>query len=47
MGCSVGAYGALKCALSKHDFTYEEWPGIHDWYFFNDALKKALEMWYA
>ena len=25
------------------DFTYEEWPGIHDWYFFNEALKKALK----
>ncbi len=25
------------------DFTYEEWPGRHDWYFFNDALKKSLE----
>lgn len=24
------------------DFTYEEWAGIHDWYFFNEALKKAL-----
>jgi putative tributyrin esterase len=22
------------------DFTYEEWPGSHDWYFFNEALKK-------
>jgi S-formylglutathione hydrolase FrmB len=27
------------------DFTYEEWPGGHDWYFFNDALKKALQKW--
>lgn len=24
------------------DFTYEEWPGKHDWYFFNQALEKAL-----
>ena len=29
------------------DFTYEEWKGGHDWYFFNDALKKTLEFWYA
>jgi S-formylglutathione hydrolase FrmB len=29
------------------DFTYEEWPGAHDWYFFNDALKKTLEFWYG
>jgi S-formylglutathione hydrolase FrmB len=29
------------------DFTYEEWPGIHDWYFFNDALKKAMKTWFA
>ncbi|MDR0877936.1 MAG: esterase family protein [Treponema sp.] len=29
------------------DFTYEEWPGVHDWYFFNDGLKKALGAWYA
>ncbi|QQO10116.1 alpha/beta hydrolase [Breznakiella homolactica] len=25
------------------DFTCEEWSGRHDWYFFNDALKKALD----
>lgn len=24
------------------DFTYEEWSGKHNWYFFNEALKKAL-----
>ncbi|MDR3171105.1 MAG: esterase family protein [Treponema sp.] len=29
------------------DFTYEEWPGIHDWQFFNDGLKKALQKWYT
>jgi len=28
------------------DFTYEEWSGGHEWYFFNDALKKTLEFWY-
>jgi len=28
------------------DFTYEEWTGGHEWYFFNDALKKTLEFWY-
>jgi S-formylglutathione hydrolase FrmB len=28
------------------DFTYEEWAGGHDWYFFNDALKKTLDFWY-
>jgi S-formylglutathione hydrolase FrmB len=27
------------------DFTYEEWQGIHDWYFFDGALKKAMEKW--
>jgi S-formylglutathione hydrolase FrmB len=27
------------------DYTYEAWTGAHDWYFFNDALKKALETW--
>lgn len=26
------------------DFTYEEWAGQHDWYFFNEALKKALDL---
>jgi putative tributyrin esterase len=29
------------------DFTYEEWPGSHDWYFFNEALKKALNLCFA
>ena len=28
------------------DFTYEEWSGGHEWYFFNEALKKTLEFWY-
>ena len=25
------------------DYTYEEWTGGHEWYFFNEALKKAIE----
>jgi len=29
------------------DFTYKEWTGDHDWYFFNDALQKTLEYWYT
>ena len=28
------------------DYTYEEWNGDHEWYFFNEALKKTLEVWY-
>ena len=28
------------------DFTYEEWAGGHEWYFFNEALKKTLEFWH-
>ena len=27
------------------DYTYEEWAGGHDWYFFSEALKKTLEIW--
>jgi S-formylglutathione hydrolase FrmB len=27
-----------------YDFTYEEWTGNHDWYFFNEALGKALKV---
>jgi S-formylglutathione hydrolase FrmB len=27
------------------DYTYEEWPGGHEWYFFNEALKKTLQFW--
>ena len=29
------------------DFSYEEWTGGHDWYFFNEALKKILAFWFA
>lgn len=25
------------------NFTFEEWSGNHDWYFFNNALKKGME----
>lgn len=28
------------------DFTYEEWQGDHEWYFFDGALKKAMEKWF-
>jgi len=31
---------------SDFDFTYEEWSGAHEWYFFNEALKRTLEFWY-
>jgi len=31
---------------TEFDFTYEEWSGDHEWYFFNEALKKTLEFWY-
>jgi S-formylglutathione hydrolase FrmB len=26
-------------------YAYEEWQGAHEWDFFNDALKKSLDMW--
>jgi len=29
------------------DYTYEEWKGGHEWYFFNEALKKTIEFWYG
>ena len=29
------------------NYAYEEWTGGHDWHFFNDALKKALEVWHS
>ena len=27
------------------DWTFEEMPGAHEWYFFNEALKRALQEW--
>jgi len=27
----------------SYDYTYEEFKGVHDWYFFDKALKKSLE----
>ena len=32
---------------TQFDFTYEEWPGGHDWIFFNEALRKTLELWFS
>ena len=32
---------------TEFDYTYEEWKGGHEWYFFNEALKKTLEFWYT
>lgn len=28
------------------DYTYESWDGIHDWYFWDKSLKRALEKYY-
>lgn len=27
------------------NFTYEEWEGYHDWFFFDEALKKSIKMY--
>ena len=29
---------------TSFDFTYQEWTGGHDWYFFNEALKRIFEL---
>lgn len=29
------------------DFTFEQWPGDHDWYFFDQAVRKALAWCYG
>lgn len=29
------------------DLTYQEWPGSHDWYFFDEALRKALKFCFS
>lgn len=29
--------------MLNFDYQYEEWQGMHDWNFFNEALKKALD----
>ncbi len=40
---------AMNCDLRKYceslplDFKYEEWPGIHDWDFWNVALERMLK----
>ena len=31
---------------TSFDYTYEEWSGGHDWYFFNEGLKKTLKVWH-
>ncbi|MCE5286719.1 MAG: hypothetical protein LLG02_12845 [Pelosinus sp.] len=28
-------------------FTYEEWAGVHDWFFFNEALRKSLSFYFG
>ena len=38
---------AAEMKNTDFDFTYEEWAGGHDWYFFNAALKKTLDFWYS
>lgn len=31
--------------MLNYDFIFNEWDGGHDWYFFDKALKKCLEIW--
>lgn len=35
---------ATYCRTLPLDFTYEEWPGMHDWDFWNVAVEKALRL---
>ncbi len=35
---------AGEMALRHLDFRYQEWPGVHDWRFFNSALEQALQI---
>jgi S-formylglutathione hydrolase FrmB len=37
----------FKGELEKYrfDFTWEAWPGLHDWVFFNEALQRGLRKW--
>jgi S-formylglutathione hydrolase FrmB len=39
----------FKAVMEKldFDFTYEEWPGVHGWYFFSRALQRSLQQWYG
>ncbi len=34
-------------AAMSYPFTYREWPGEHNWFFFNTALQKALAWLYG
>jgi S-formylglutathione hydrolase FrmB len=29
------------------DLVYEEWPGVHDWTFFNESYRRALKRCFA
>ena len=53
MACGYGDYlrdsnvrFADEMKKRDFDFTFEEWEGEHGWYFFDQALKKALEYGY-
>ena len=52
--CTCGTEDGLRDDILKYNefmkttsfnYTYEEWKGGHDWYFFSDALKKTLDFW--
>ena len=50
MACGTGDYMVeanrkFEAEMNKldFDFTYREWDGIHDWYFFNSALERCLK----
>lgn len=50
--CACGTDDAMRISNQRFascmkdlgfDFTYEEWAGNHDFYFWNEALKKSVE----
>lgn len=28
------------------DFTYQEWPGVHDWFFWDESIRRTLDRWF-
>jgi len=40
-------YGPAARMILNYDFTYLEWPGIHEWYFWDESVHLAFEHFFG
>jgi len=47
MYASNKAFSEVMRRWHAFDYTYREWPGRHNWFFFNEFIRQAIEFYFA